>query len=79
MQHAQERNETMYLLNYQRIAVRGCHLAKSRLPMTPSSFQITVTTLHIHTFVVLQHNAKRDCRYLSKRILRRHQVCTTKH
>ena len=33
----------------------------------------------MYTFVLLQLNTTKDCRYQSKRFLRRHQACTTKH
>ena len=45
------------IINCQCVALHGCHLAKSRLPVTPSSLKITIITVDIqYTFVVLQHN-----------------------
>ena len=39
-----------YILNCQRVALHGCHLAKGCLPVT--SFKITIVTIDIYTFVV---------------------------
>ena len=36
-----------YILNCQRVALHECHLAKSRLPVTPSSVKITIITIYI--------------------------------
>ena len=45
------------IINCKCVALHGCHLAKSRLPVTPSSLKITIITVDIqYTFVVLQHN-----------------------
>ena len=45
------------IINWQCVALHGCHLAKSRLPVTPSSFKISIITIYIqYTFVVLQYN-----------------------
>ena len=59
----------------EQIALHGCHLAKSRLPVTPSSFKISTINMDIH-FTTKYH---KKCQYQIKHIVRHHQVCTTTH
>ena len=38
------KNNISKITNCQCVALHGCHLAKSRLPVTPSSLKITIIT-----------------------------------
>ena len=49
------RTNISIIINCQHVALHGCHLAKGRLPVTPSSLKITI--IHICR-ITIQHNRR---------------------